>query len=423
MAIQHFYSQTVADGTATSVVRPSDWNSGHKEVLNLGGNTLGTSQVTGSDIVWAGGNNITLSANGSTVTIVGPVTVAQTNQTAASGNIAGVGTTFGGTNVSGSMTLNSNGLALSLSAAAPGGGGAYTRNVFMPDTPIVVSTTYTQFSTAALFVRAYECPNYVLANRLALGLGYGYLAASSTKAISGGISGVINSSGTASAGGTVSAYFFSRVDTNKTAASNSSIVTYMTASASVGMGITYSQSGSTAGSSGTATLSTTMGLSYITSINSTGGVTTASSTFSGSTTYSSTSTNASSFTTAHAFTGISSLYAAGNKIFNIPLAGTVMTPGEYWIGIATTSSSGANGLNYSAQLFTNFPLEMYVGGGLMPMSPFGFSSNKILSNDVYPAGFLASNLSSITTTNFAIANLHTSLGISYPMLTIYGYTW
>ena len=221
MSIRHFYSQTVADGTATSVVRPSDWNSAHNMVLNMGGNTLGTSQISGADIVWAGGNNVTLSANGSTVTIVGPNTVAQTvqtqasgnivgagftsastagsdivatqnsnglsvgvpaylttaqpvgaylttaaqsdhshnfattttggsqmvvgtansagatvgvpawittyaaqtNQTQASGNIAGVGTTFAGTNVSGSMTLNSAGLNLALSAAAGGGGG------------------------------------------------------------------------------------------------------------------------------------------------------------------------------------------------------------------------------------------------------------------------------------------------------------
>lgn len=72
MSIQHFYSQTVADGTATSVVRPSAWNSEHKQVLNIAGNTIGTSQITGSDIVWAGGTNISLSANGSTVSIVGP---------------------------------------------------------------------------------------------------------------------------------------------------------------------------------------------------------------------------------------------------------------------------------------------------------------------------------------------------------------
>jgi hypothetical protein len=39
---------------------------------------------------------------------------------------AGQGTTFGGTNISGSITQNSNGIALSLSAAAPGGGAAAT---------------------------------------------------------------------------------------------------------------------------------------------------------------------------------------------------------------------------------------------------------------------------------------------------------
>jgi len=63
MSIQHFYTQTVADGTATSLVRPSDWNSGHKMVYNLSGNTLGSSQISGSDVHFVGGNNVTLSAD------------------------------------------------------------------------------------------------------------------------------------------------------------------------------------------------------------------------------------------------------------------------------------------------------------------------------------------------------------------------
>lgn len=117
MSILHAYSQTVADGTATSVVRPSDWNSAHNMVLNVAGNTLGTSQISGSDIVWAGGNNITLSANGSTVTVVGPNTVAQTVQTQASGNIVGAGftsTTTAGTAVV--ATQNSAGLSMGVPA-------------------------------------------------------------------------------------------------------------------------------------------------------------------------------------------------------------------------------------------------------------------------------------------------------------------
>ena len=113
MSIAHVYSQTVADGTATSVVRPSDWNSNHNMVLNIGGNTAGTSQISGQDIVWVGGNNVTLSANGSTVSIVGPNTVAQSVQTQASGNIAGAGYTFttqAGTSIG--ATHNSAGLSL-----------------------------------------------------------------------------------------------------------------------------------------------------------------------------------------------------------------------------------------------------------------------------------------------------------------------
>lgn len=63
MPIQHVYTQTVADGTATSVVRPSDWNSNHNWVINLSGNTLGSSQLVGQDITFVGGDNITLSAD------------------------------------------------------------------------------------------------------------------------------------------------------------------------------------------------------------------------------------------------------------------------------------------------------------------------------------------------------------------------
>jgi hypothetical protein len=52
----------------------------------------------------------------------------QTTQTQPAGNIAGVGTTFNGANISGSMTLDTVGLALSLSVA-PGGGGADGYNI------------------------------------------------------------------------------------------------------------------------------------------------------------------------------------------------------------------------------------------------------------------------------------------------------
>lgn len=62
MSLLHAYSQTVADGTATSVVRPSDWNSAHNQFVTLSGNTAGQSTVSGTNIVFQGGNNVTLSA-------------------------------------------------------------------------------------------------------------------------------------------------------------------------------------------------------------------------------------------------------------------------------------------------------------------------------------------------------------------------
>jgi hypothetical protein len=86
MAINHVFTNAVADATgtltiwngattatvaATNIVRPSDWNSAHVLASTISGNTAGQSTVSGNDIVLAGGNNITLSANGSTISIVG----------------------------------------------------------------------------------------------------------------------------------------------------------------------------------------------------------------------------------------------------------------------------------------------------------------------------------------------------------------
>ena len=110
MGILHVKSITIADGTNSDIVRPSDYNSAHNMVLNVSGNTAGTSQISGQDIVWAGGNNVTLSLNGATASIHAQ---AQTVQTQASGNIAGTGytsTTQAGSTVG--ATHNTAGLSM-----------------------------------------------------------------------------------------------------------------------------------------------------------------------------------------------------------------------------------------------------------------------------------------------------------------------
>lgn len=66
---------------ASAIVRPSDWNSAHMQLMTLGGNTAGASSVSGSNIGLEGGPNITLSVNGSTIVVSAPTPVAQSVQT------------------------------------------------------------------------------------------------------------------------------------------------------------------------------------------------------------------------------------------------------------------------------------------------------------------------------------------------------
>lgn len=120
-AMYHAYTNAVSDGTATSVVRPSDWNSAHIQAQTLSGNTAGVSSFSGTNIVLQGGNNVTLSAStvagAATIVISGANTSAQSVQTQASGAIAGTGftsTTTSGTNVT--AVLGTNGLSIAIPA-------------------------------------------------------------------------------------------------------------------------------------------------------------------------------------------------------------------------------------------------------------------------------------------------------------------
>lgn len=90
--LQHVKSNPVADMTgtvtvlnsagatttmaATDLVRPADWNSAHAFTQQISGNTLGQSSMSGTNLVFQGGNNITLSATtnagAATIVISGP---------------------------------------------------------------------------------------------------------------------------------------------------------------------------------------------------------------------------------------------------------------------------------------------------------------------------------------------------------------
>ena len=76
MAVTHVKSNTIGDFTgtvtvfnstggtatqnATDLIRPSDWNSAHAQIITISGNTAGQSTASGTNIVFQGGNNVTL---------------------------------------------------------------------------------------------------------------------------------------------------------------------------------------------------------------------------------------------------------------------------------------------------------------------------------------------------------------------------
>lgn len=142
MAVQHVFSNQVADGTVTSVVRPSDWNSYHNQLVTLSGNTAGQSALAGTNVVFQGGNNVTLSGNtaagAATIVVNGGdtsqflTTAMQSNE---GSNFVAANAAFAGTNAFG--TIASNGISISVAA----GGSANTLNFWMPN-QIINNTSF-----------------------------------------------------------------------------------------------------------------------------------------------------------------------------------------------------------------------------------------------------------------------------------------
>lgn len=103
MALSHVFSSPIADGTNTQLVKPSDWNSAHNIFQTLSGNVAGNSTVSGTNIIYQGGNNVTLSGTGQTVVFSVP---SQTNFVFSNAN----GVSFG-TNGS-TVTASHNGITV-----------------------------------------------------------------------------------------------------------------------------------------------------------------------------------------------------------------------------------------------------------------------------------------------------------------------
>lgn len=103
MAISHVLSMTTPDNPAYEA-QPQHWNSVHNQFLTITGNTAGQSTFSGTNLVFSGGPNATLSLNGNTLVFSGGAGAA--GNTGYLSDDAGVTASLGTVRFS-----NSNGLA------------------------------------------------------------------------------------------------------------------------------------------------------------------------------------------------------------------------------------------------------------------------------------------------------------------------
>lgn len=299
MALFHAYSQTVADGTATSVVRPSDWNSGHVQQMTLSGNTSGVSTVSGTNIVFQGGDNITLSA--------------------AQG--AGVATVV-------------------ISAPNPGGGGAaVSESFFQPE--MYGGTALINNANGSMLFRPFELEGYADFDRFLFQVSASGRQANLT--LTGSASNVNNTSGNGSFGMTGTVALFTRSNTVEGNASSSSIRSYYSVTTTYSQGFTVSQSQSTNAGSATVSYTTTAGVAFLKNIDTLGGVTYSTVTSSGSGSFSSNSTAAGSFSSSFSLNTFNSMFS-GVRPWHAPGPTSAIPPGEYWIGAQISSAGGSTGI-------------------------------------------------------------------------------
>lgn len=217
MPISHIKSNTIADFTGTitgynsqgstitiaasDLVRPSDWNSVHNFYQTLSGNTSNSSNLSGTNLVFQGGNNITLSgttaAGAATVVISGPNIPAQTQQpmyysasgtstsanTIAFGNTNGISFSLSNGSVVGTVktdyqSSNANYLTSQSNQALSGSNGSFT----FQTVTFGNSNGLSFYSTNGSFVGSYTVPNVPAQTNQTLGL---YATSNTTQSSSG----------------------------------------------------------------------------------------------------------------------------------------------------------------------------------------------------------------------------------------------
>jgi hypothetical protein len=325
----------ISTGANTATLTASVNFAGLLSNINI---SAGTTSSNVSAVTFSNANGVSFGYDGTNVT--GSVKTAN----------AGTGTTFAGVNVSGSMTLNTNGLNLSLSGGAGGGANPTTvsfyENYHHGNVNVTAVATNNTLGAASLWVMPFVVSAPVSFYR---GMMMEQLSTAGTVITYPRV--VSNSQGSSTASGsqgdTFTAAIYTRVSTG-TNANSSNLITYLsnTWTRSFGVGVTYSNATNASTCSATVSYAQSIGWN-LANMDSAGGVTSGSVTYGASSSASTSSTAQTTVTTTANYVnpyGWSGLSAA--MIFDLPLSGS-FSPGEYWLGIgrasATTTSAFLSG--------------------------------------------------------------------------------
>ena len=353
---------------------------------------------------------------------------------------AGVGTTFAGTNVSASMTLDTNGLNLALSAPTPGGGGAinvsagttsgnlqtivfsnsngvsfglngstvtasaaggggaaFTGFWWQPE--VYGNTMSSAHANGTLYLRPLEPGNNVDVDRYIFQQSYG--SSITTGAVTASVSAGSASSGSGTWGQTGTVILFSRANTNETNASYNSIISFQSDTYSISAGYSSSVSWSTNASSCSVSWTTSAAVGFIKNIDGNGGFTTSFTGTSGSSTFSSTSTNANSFSSTYIMS-LPYAHMSGIRPLFVP-GGYALAPGEYWLGMVQSSTSGSTNDSRIVRNAVMVPSMLYFTASSNNYAELGNSVAMTTSN--YRIGFGSHSASSLTTTNIGLSQV------------------
>jgi hypothetical protein len=354
----------VSAGTTSNNLSALTFNNANGVTFGLNASTL-TASHNGLTTARASNDGVGLATAQTNVTW----TVNSAGLSLNAAGYAGTGTTFNGTNISGSMTLNSAGLRLDASVAAPGGGAAVNFSA---------GTTSNNLQTVVF---------------------------SNSNGVSFGLNGsTVTASVDAAGGGSTLSYYHL---VKNTGMSNASYAIGTTTSSPVSvfpvsvesnvsagiMNIVVSMNFTTLGTSsgrrsyglwmgissrGTGTNSTTMG--SVTSASFSIGVTGNNSTYTINQPTSTAYTGYATGSTSSAGSNITSQYT-GNKVIGFPV-NTLLTPGQYWVGfLATFSTSSVNVGVLMSMYGAQAPSQMAVA------APIGSLSSAYSRDPTYVAAF------------------------------------